>query len=84
MNGCASLDNRTGDDMADFKQMDKKQANDGSILILYQDADDDSWFVGRPGDGALDPVPMGSFRSADAARAWADSQFPGGEWRSWG
>lgn len=66
--------------MADYKRIGVKRADDGSSLVLYQDQVDDSWFVGRPGDEALDPVPMGGFISADAARAWADANFPGGQW----
>ena len=67
--------------MPDYKRMDEKQADDGSNVILFQDQVDDSWFVGRPGDEGLDPIPMGSFCSAEAARSWADSHFPGGTWR---
>lgn len=66
--------------MAKYRRKAEKRADDGSLLILYQDTSDGSWFVGRPGDSTLDPVPMGAFCSAGAARRWADSRFAGGTW----
>ncbi|HXU72282.1 MAG TPA: hypothetical protein VN947_23320 [Polyangia bacterium] len=43
---------------------------------------DGSWFIGRVGDHALDPVPLGAFASPAAAIRWADAQFHGGEWHA--
>lgn len=66
--------------MASYRRRESKQADDGKKVVLYQNVGDGSWFVGRPGDRALDPVPLGGFCSADAARRWADAQFHGGAW----
>ncbi len=66
--------------MAKFRQRERKHADDGSDVILWQDIHDGSWFIGRPGDRGLSVVPMGGFSSAAAARDWADAQFRGGTW----
>jgi hypothetical protein len=68
--------------MASYKRIEEKRADDGSLLILYKDRHDGSWFVGRPGDNTLDPIPIGAFCSAAAARTWADVHFSGGAWSS--
>lgn len=66
--------------MAKFELREIREASDGSKVKLFQDAHDTSWFVGKAGDSKLEPVPMGAFCSADAARRWADQTFPGGAW----
>lgn len=66
--------------MASYRRRESKQGDDGKTVILYQNIHDGSWFVGRVGDRALDPVPLGAFESAEAARRWADAEFKGGVW----
>ena len=66
--------------MAKFRRRESKRTENGPDVILCQDIHDGSWCIGRVGDRALDPIPLGAFCSAAAARAWADSQFRGGSW----
>ena len=66
--------------MAKFRRRESKAVGEGAKVMLYQDIHDGSWFVGRVGDRALDPVPLGSFCSEAAARQWADAQFGAGAW----
>lgn len=67
--------------MAVYRLRESKQDDAGAEVILYQDKNDSSWAVGRRPDATLDPIPMASFVTADAARKWADSQFKGGTWK---
>lgn len=67
--------------MAVYRLRESKQDDSGSQVILYQDKNDSSWAVGRKDDPGLDPIPMASFVTAEAARKWADSQFKGGTWK---
>ncbi len=66
--------------MAKFELREIREASDGAKVKLFQDAHDTSWFVGKAGDSKLEPIPLGSFCSAEAARRWADQTFPGGTW----
>ncbi|MEO6951146.1 MAG: hypothetical protein ABI321_04970 [Polyangia bacterium] len=66
--------------MAKFELREIREASDGSKVRLFQDVHDASWFAGKAGDSRLEPIPMGSFCSAEAARHWADQTFPGGTW----
>ncbi len=68
--------------VATFRQRESKQSDDGTLVSLYQDVHDGSWFVGRRGDRSLDPMPLGGFASMEAARRWADAQFRGGTWHA--
>ncbi|MFI5289678.1 MAG: hypothetical protein ACHQ17_08505 [Polyangia bacterium] len=67
--------------MAKFRRRESKELDSGAKVMLYQDIHDGSWFVGRSGDRALDPTPLGSFCSEAAARKWADAQFGKAPWR---
>lgn len=67
--------------MASYKPRESKVDEHGKQVILYRNVNDGSWFVGRIGDRTLDPVPIGGFPSAEAARRWADSAFHGGRWQ---
>ena len=67
--------------MAVYRFKESKQDDAGAEVILFQDKNDSSWAVGRKPDATLDPIPMASFVSADAARKWADAQFKGGTWK---
>jgi hypothetical protein len=65
---------------ARFHLREERRADDGSCVRLLQDGNDGSWLIGRAGDPRLDPIPLGAFQSAEAARHWADAEFPGGSW----
>ena len=52
---------------------------DGARVTIWRDASQ-AFYVGKAPDANLERYPMGAFRSVDAARAWADRSFPGGEW----
>jgi hypothetical protein len=62
-----------------FKPKDTKKAEDDSVVTVYTDATG-AWYVGREGDMATDPKPMGAFISRHAAKQWADRHYPGGSW----
>lgn len=66
--------------MASYQRRASKLDEDGRQVLLLRNVADHSWFVGRPGDRSLDPAPLGGFISKEAARRWADAQFPGGAW----
>jgi hypothetical protein len=66
--------------MATFERLGEKKIDD-STVILYRNVQDHAWFVGKTGDPALDPFPLGAFVSKEAAQRWADHHFPGGEWK---
>jgi len=53
---------------------------DGARVTIWRDTSH-AFFVGRVPDANLERYPMGAFRSREAAGAWADRAFPGGEWR---
>lgn len=65
---------------ASYELRGHKRCGDGTLVRLLQDTNDGSWFIGHDGDPALDPLPMGAFPNAHAARRWADAQFDGGVW----
>lgn len=67
--------------LASYEPRESKMDEQGKRVILYRNVSDGSWFVGRVGDRALDPVPLGGFSSAEAARRWADAQFHDGAWQ---
>lgn len=67
--------------MAMYQLEEIRRPPDDHEVSLYKDMHDGSWFVGRKGDPALDPVPLGGFASAAAARRWADARFEGGSWQ---
>jgi hypothetical protein len=67
--------------LASFTRRQSKRAEDGKVVHLLEDSWR-AWFVGCPGDEALDPYPMGAFHSQAAAQHWADERFSGGAWTS--
>lgn len=67
--------------MATYQRRASKTDEQGKKVLLLRNVNDGSWFIGRVGDHALDPVPLGAFASAEAARSWADAQFHGGAWQ---
>jgi hypothetical protein len=67
--------------VAHFIAREAKQASDGARVVLLQNRQDGSWFVGSDDDPHLHPIPLGAFASREAARQWADDRFLDGEWR---
>ncbi len=65
--------------MAGFSERSRKKDEDDGIVILYQDGHN-AWFVGKEDDPSCHPRPMGAFISREAAKKWADHNFPGGDW----
>lgn len=57
----------------------QKTSDEGGVVKLYRD-DHNAWFVGKVGDPQYDPIPIGAFRSKEAAQRWADHKFSGGTW----
>ncbi len=53
---------------------------EGARVTIWRDAHS-AFYVGRAPDANLERYPMGAFQSLEAAKAWADRSFPGGEWR---
>ena len=49
--------------MAKFRRRESKRTENGSDVTLCQDIHDGSWYIGRVGDRALDPIPLGAFCS---------------------
>jgi len=68
--------------MATYQRRASKTDEQGKQVLLLRNMSDGSWFIGRVGDHALDPVPLGAFASPAAAIRWADAQFHGGEWHA--
>ena len=62
-----------------FRPMRTKTSDDGAVITIFRDLHH-GWFVGKQGDRAYEPQPLGAFKSEDAARAWADQHFEGGQW----
>jgi hypothetical protein len=60
--------------VARYRLRAEKAAEDGSRVYLLQDVHDGAWLVGH------DRFPVGSFQSAEAARAWGDEHYKGGTW----
>jgi hypothetical protein len=67
--------------VAHFIAREAKQASGGAHVVLLQNRQDGSWFVGSDDDATLHPIPLGAFASRAAARRFADGRFPDGEWR---
>ena len=53
---------------------------EGAQVTIWRDAHH-AFYVGRAPDANLEEYPMGAFQSFEAAKAWADRSFPGGQWR---
>ena len=66
--------------MMEMKRVLEKQADDGAPVVVLRDLFH-AYFVGRA-EGELAAHPMGAFKSLEAAKAWADHEFTGGEWRA--
>ncbi len=66
--------------VAHFRAREAKDADGGARVVLFQNLQDGSWFVGSEADPNLHPIPLGAFVSRDAARKYADSRFTGGAW----
>ena len=65
--------------MSHFRPISEKTADDGSHLVISIDGHH-AWFLQRPADREAQANPLGAFQSQQAARTWADREFPGGEW----
>ena len=52
---------------------------EGDPVTIYRDIAH-AFYVGKKTHGHLDQFPMGAFRSLEAAKRWADREFPGGDW----
>lgn len=65
--------------MSHFRPVSEKTTDDGSHLVISIDGHH-AWFLQRPADRDAQANPLGAFQSEQAARAWADREFPGGEW----
>ncbi len=61
-----------------FTRIQDKEV-DGAKVTLWRDLTL-SYFVGRVPDDRLEKIPLGAFVTLDAARAFADHAFPGGDW----
>jgi hypothetical protein len=70
--------------MAKLLLRSEKTASDGSTVTMLQNANDHGWYVGHKGDPRFEPIPLGAFQSKDAARRYADHNFPGGDWKDVG
>lgn len=66
--------------MAHFRPVAEKTSDDGCRLVICIDGHA-AWFLERPVDREVGGLPLGAFRSQEAARAWAERHFPGGTWQ---
>jgi dienelactone hydrolase len=73
-------DKNWSESMSSFVPKFEKTAEDGSEIRLVIDGHH-AWFVERPEDREAHAHPMGAFNGEAFARAWADREFPGGDWK---
>ena len=67
--------------MMQMQKMVEKKLADGATVTVWRDSGHHGFYVAKVPDDKLAKHPMGAFVSLEAARAWADHAFEGGDWR---
>jgi hypothetical protein len=67
--------------MTGMEKMQEKKLEDGAVVTIWRDPGHHGYYAGKVPDDKHAKHPMGAFLSLDAARAWAEHEWPGGAWQ---